>query len=200
MVASEPTAKKTIIFADLPWDTAQIQNAIARRIVEDGYEYPTDAVSGGVIPLWEDLVKGDINVTMEIWLPNRQEVWEPAVTKGEVIPLGKSLDDNWQSAYVVPTYVVEQNPGLKTVQDLRDYIDLFPQEGGKAVLVSCLAAWNCLRINESQLAAYGLDDIITLQDPGSQASLFASLEVAYAKGEPWLGYLWGPPSPLRRWT
>ena len=147
--------------------------------------------------MWEDLVKGDIDVTMEIWLPNRQEVWEPAVTKGEVIPLGKSLDDNWQSAYVVPTYVVEQNPGLKTVQDLRDYIDLFPQEGGKAVLVSCLAAWNCSRINESQLAAYGLDDIITLQDPGSQASLFASLEVAYAKGEPWLGYLWGPTHPAR---
>ena len=195
LVASEPTAKKTTIFADLPWDTAQIQNAIARRIVEDGYEYPTDAVSGGILPLWEDLVKGDIDVTMEIWLPNRQEVWEPAVTKGEVIPLGKSLDDNWQSAYVVPTYVVEQNPGLKTVQDLRDYIDLFPQEGGKAVLVSCLAAWNCSRINESQLAAYGLDDIITLQDPGSQASLFASLEVAYAKGEPWLGYLWGPTQP-----
>ena len=50
LVASEPTAKKTIIFADLPWDTAQIQNAIARRIAEDGYEYPTDAVSGGAYP------------------------------------------------------------------------------------------------------------------------------------------------------
>ena len=188
-------AKATIVFADLDWDSAQIQNAIARRIVEDGFGYPTDAIFGGTIPLWQGLVGGDIDVTMEIWLPNQKDVWQPAMAKGEVIPVGKSLDDNWQSAYVVPTYVVEQNPGLKTVQDLRDHIDIFPQDGGKAVLVNCVAAWACSGVNESQLAAYGLDDIIMLQDPGSQASLFASLEGAYAKGEPWLGYLWGPTQP-----
>ena len=193
-------AKATIVFADLDWDSAQIQNAIARRIVEDGFGYPTDAIFGGTIPLWQGLVGGDIDVTMEIWLPNQKDVWQPAMAKGEVIPVGKSLDDNWQSAYVVPTYVVEQNPGLKTVQDLRDHIDIFPQDGGKAVLVNCVAAWACSGVNESQLAAYGLDDIIMLQDPGSQASLFASLEGAYAKGEPWLGYLWGPRSQPRSWT
>ena len=189
------TAKETIVFADLDWDSAQIQNAIARRIVEDGYGYPTDAIFGGTIPLWQGLVGGDIDVTMEIWLPNQKDVWQPAMAKGEVIPVGKSLDDNWQSAFVVPTYVVEQNPGLKSVQDLRDHVDIFPQDGGKAVLVSCLAAWACSGVNEGQVKAYGLDDIITLQDPGSQASLFASLEGAYAKGEPWLGYLWGPTQP-----
>ena len=43
------------------------------------------------------------------------------------------------------------------------------REGGKAVLVNCIAAWRCSGVNESQLKAYGLDDIITLQDPGSQA-------------------------------
>ena len=188
-------AKATITFADLDWDSAQIQNAIARRIVEDGYGYPTDAIFGGTIPLWQGLVGGDIDVTMEIWLPNQKDVWEPAMAKGQVIPVGKSLDDNWQSAFVVPAYVVEQNPGLKTVQDLRDHIGVFPQDGGKAVLVSCLAAWACSGVNESQVEAYGLDDVITLQDPGSQASLFASLEGAYAKGEPWLGYLWGPTQP-----
>ena len=188
-------AKATIVFADGNWDSSQIQTAIARRIVEDGFEYPTEAIFGGTVPLWQGMIKGDIHVTMEIWLPNQKDVWEPAMAMGEVIPVGKSLDDNWQSAYVVPTYVVEQNPGLKTVQDLRDHADIFPQEGGKAVLVTCLANWACSAVNESQLKAYGLDDIITLQDPGSQASLFASLEGAYAKGEPWLGYLWGPTQP-----
>ena len=194
-VAPEPTAKETIVFADLNWDTAQIQNAIARRKVEDGFGYPTEAVFGGAGPLWQGLVTGDIDVAMEIWLPNLRELWEPAVATGEVIELGKSLDDNWQSAFVVPTYVVEQNPGLKTVQDLRDHIDIFPKERGQAVLMNCLAVWRCSGINDSQVKAYGLDDIITLQDPGSAAGLFASLEGAYAKGEPWLGYLWGPTLP-----
>jgi glycine betaine/proline transport system substrate-binding protein len=188
-------AKETIVFADLNWDSAQMQNAIARRIVEEGYEYPTDAIFGGTIPLWQGLVKGDIDVTMEIWLPNQNDVWEPAMAQGEVIPVGKSLDDNWQSAYVVPTYVVEQNPDLVTVQDLRDHTDIFPQEGGKAVLITCVSTWSCSAVNEDQLAAYGLDDIITLQDPGSQAALFASLYGAYESEEPWLGYMWGPTQP-----
>ena len=188
-------AKETIIFADLDWDSAQIQNAIARRIIEDGFGYPTEAIFGGTVPLQAGLLKGDIHVTMEIWLPNQQAFWDKALAGGDIIPVGKSLDDNWQSAYVVPTYVVEQNPGLVTVQDLREHADIFPQEGGKIVLPQCLSAWACSEVNEAQLIAYGLDDIITLQDPGSQASLFASLEGAYAKGEAWVGYMWGPTKP-----
>ena len=187
--------KETIVFADLDWDSAQMQNAIARRIIEEGYGYPTDAIFGGTIPLQAGMLAGDIDVTMEIWLPNQQEFWENALKTGDIIPVGKSLDDNWQSAFVVPTYLVEQNPGLQTVQDIRDHLDLFPQEGGKAILVNCLSAWRCAKVNDGQVNAYGLDDIITLQDPGSQASLFASLYSAYEQGEGWLGYLWGPTQP-----
>ena len=50
-------------------------------------------------------------MTMEICLPNQQAAWDKALKDGAIIPVGKSLDDNWQSAFVVPTYVVEQNPG-----------------------------------------------------------------------------------------
>ena len=188
-------AKAKIVFADLDWDSAQIQNAIARRIITDGFGYPTEAIFGGTVPLQAGLLKGDIDVTMEIWLPNQQAFWDKALAGGDIIPVGKSLDDNWQSAYVVPTYVVEQNPGLKAVKDIRDHKDIFPQEGGKILLPQCLSAWACSEVNEAQLKAYGLDDIITLQDPGSQASLFASLEGAYKKGDPWLGYMWGPTKP-----
>jgi glycine betaine/proline transport system substrate-binding protein len=188
-------AKETIVFAGLNWPSAQLQNAIARRIIEAGYGYPTDAIEGGTIPLQAGLLGGDIDVTMEVWLPNQQEFWGNALAEGAVIPVGKSLDDNWQSAFVVPTYLVEQNPGLQTVQDIRDHLDQFPQEGGKAVLWNCISTWACSGVNESQVAAYGLDDVITLQDPGSSASLFASLYAAYEKGEAWLGYLWGPTQP-----
>ena len=193
--AALQTPKEAIVFGDLDWDSAQIQAAIARFIVEHGYGYPTEAIFGGSTPLWAGLLKGDVDVLMEWWLPNGQEVWDKALSKGEVIPVGKSLDDNWQSAFVVPTYVAEQNPDLKTVQDIRDHTDLFPTEGGQIVLWNCLAAWKCSGVNEAQVKAYGLDDIIVLKDPGSQASLFASLQGAYSKGEPWLGYLWGPTQP-----
>ena len=135
--------KETIVFAGLNWPSAHLQNAIARRIIEDGYEYPTEAIEGGTIPLQIGLLNGDIQVNMEVWLPNQQDFWDNALASGEVIPVGKSLDDNWQSAFVIPTYVVEQNPDLQTVQDIRDHLDLFPQEGGKAVLVNCISSWAC---------------------------------------------------------
>jgi glycine betaine/proline transport system substrate-binding protein len=187
--------KEVIVFADLNWDSAQIQNAIARYIVENGYGYPTDAKFGGTIPLWQGLLGGDVDVYMEAWLPNIQDLWDAALADGSIIPVGKSLDDNWQSAFVVPTYLVEQNPTLVTVQDLEAHKDLFEQEGGKIVHWTCLSNWGCSKVNAGQVEAYGLGDLLEIKDPGSQAGLFASLEGAYTKGEAWLGYLWGPSKP-----
>ena len=68
--------KGTIVFADLNWDSAQIQSAIAQYIVKRA----TDtlwALFGGTIPLFQGLLGGDIDVTLEIWLPNQNNVWLP---------------------------------------------------------------------------------------------------------------------------
>jgi glycine betaine/proline transport system substrate-binding protein len=186
--------KDTIVFSDLNWDSAQIQNRIAMYIVKNGYGYPVDVVFAGTVPLQTGLLNGDTHITMEIWLPNQQAWWDNVTKTGQVIPVGKSLDDNWQSAFVVPTYVVKQNPELKSVSDIPNHVDLFttPESGGKARLVNCISSWSCSKLNEGQVEAYGLSDYIDLVDPGSATALFADLEGAYEKGENWLGYLWGP--------
>ncbi len=194
LVTPIPRPKKTIVFSDLSWESAQLQNRIAMYVVEKGYGYPVDTIFGDTISLFDGLIKGDTHVTMEIWLPNQQEAWDKAVAEGSVISVGRSLDDNWQSAFVIPTYVAEQNPGLESVQDLIKFKDLFKtaDSGGKARLVTCIPGWECEKVNEAKLKAYGLEDTVELVNPGSSASLFASLQGAYDKGEPWLGYMWGP--------
>ena len=186
--------REPIVFADLNWDSAQIQNAISRFIIEHGFGYPTDAIFGGPIPLWKSIFEGNIHVLMEALLPNYQSEWEKGLEEGSIIPLGKSLDDNWQSGFVIPTYVAEANPGLKSVSDLPDYREIFATgaSGGRAVLVTCLVVWECSKINNDQVRAYGLEEVIELKYPASQGALFASLENAYENREPWLGYLWGP--------
>ena len=190
MMEEEP--KETIVFADLNWGTAQIQSAIAQYIVHHGYGYPVAGKFGGTIPLFQDLLRGDIQVTMEIWLPNQNDVWLPALDAGQVIPVGNSLDEQWQSAFVIPTYVAEANPGLVTVQDLRDHLDVFPdKEDGKVILWTCPGDWACGRVNAEQVEAYGLDDILLLK-AAQGGALGASLRGAYEKNEPWLGYYWGP--------
>jgi glycine betaine/proline transport system substrate-binding protein len=200
--------RQSIIFANLNWDSARLQNAIARFIIEHGYKYPTDSIptqdnTGNAKDLWKGLIRGTIHVTMEVWLPDQQDAWDKAMADATVIPLGKSLDDQWQSAFVVPTYVIEGDltrgikpraPGLKKVEDLRTYKEVFttPLSQGKAILLNCPAIWVCAQITRAQVKAYGLDDVIEIQDPGSADGLFSALGDAYEKGEPWLGYMWGP--------
>ena len=194
VLAPTPGPKPTLVFAGLDWTSAMVQNGVARYIVENGYGFPTDQIEGSTVPLFQGLIKHDIDITMEIWLPNQIEIWNKATKLGEVVGVGKSLEDNWQSTFVVPTYMVEENPGLKSVSDIPEFKELWVEadSGGKAVLIGCISGWSCLRVNEEQLIAYGLEDVVELRDPGTQAGLFASLEGAYKKGDPWLGYLWGP--------
>ena len=88
-VTPTPDPKETIIFSDLNWTSAQLQNRIAQYIVEKGYSYPTDVVFGATLPLLNGLRAGDTHVTMEIWLPNQEEAWVEAQAEGQVVSVGE---------------------------------------------------------------------------------------------------------------
>lgn len=186
--------KGQIIFSDLNWTSAEIQNRIAAYIVEKGYGYPTDLQSGDTVSLWQALVNGDTHVTMEIW-PAQAE-WLEDVEPGTLVDLGTSLDQAWE-AWVVPQYVKDENPGLVSVSDIPEYADLFvtAESRGKARFVDCVPGWACEQVNSAKIDAYGLRDVLEIQNPGSGAGLFADLEGAYARGDAWLGYIWAPTPP-----
>ena len=188
-------SKPTIVFSDLNWQSARTQNRIAMFIVEHGYGYPVDLISGETQVLWDNLLDGDSLVTMEVWLPNQQEAWDEAIINGAVIPLGKSLDANWQG-FVVPTYLTHQRQ-LTDLSDIGDQIDLFTAPGAygrdrKAVLVTCPVGAECHEINQAKIKAYKMEDEVELVVPSSLFALQDSLERAYSEKKPWLGYMWGP--------
>ena len=189
--------KSTITFATLNWSSAEIQSAIGQYIVEHGYGYPVDEKAGATIPLFQGLLGGDIDVTLEIWLPNQNPTWLPALDAGDVIPVGNSLDEQWQSAFVIPTYLADEYPDLRSLEDLRNFVDqdVFEKEDGKIILWTCPGSWGCSGTNERQIAAYGLEDVITLKPAEGAGPLFASLQGAYDKQESWLGYMWAPSVP-----
>ena len=191
--------RETIIFSDLNWTSAQVQNRIAQYIVEKGYGYPTDVVFGSTLPLFNGLRAGDTHVTMEIWLPNQDEAWMEAQAEGQVVSVGESLGKDWQSAFVIPAYLQDEYPDLDSVDDLKEdqYKMLFAsaETGGKARLVSCVIGWACEGVNAKQIAGYGLDDHVHVINPGDGAASNADLYGAYEKMEPWLGYQWGTNDP-----
>ena len=198
-VAPPPGPKGTIIFGDLNWSSALVQNRIAQYLVEKGYGYPTEVKLGATLPLFQGLKRGDTHVTMEIWLPNQDEAWEEARGEGAVLSVGKSLGSDWQSAFVIPAYLQEQYPDLDSVEDLKEqqYKDLFKtaETGDKARLVSCVIGWACEEVNAKQIEGYGLDDHVHIVNPGDGSALNADINGAYEREEPWLGYQWGTNDP-----
>ena len=195
----EEVPKETIIFSDLNWTSAQVQNRIAQYIVENGYGYPTDTILGGTLPNFQGLLAGDIHVTLEVWLPNQSIGWSKAVEQGEVVSVGVGGLVDWQSYFVVPKYIADANPDLKTVQDLKkpEYQKLFATADSrdKARLVGCVIGWSCETVGIAQIEAYGLTDFLEVINPGSQEAMFADINGAYGKNEPWLGYMWGTGDP-----
>ena len=192
--------KREIVFGGLNWDSALVQNGVARYIVEHGYGYPTSQIEGSTLPLFQGLRKGDVDLTMEIWLPNQDTAWNEAVKAGEVIPVGKSLEDNWQSSFLIPQYMQDANPELDSIEDLKEdkFKSLFEQEAGKVVLLGCIAGWGCRTMQEGdetgpgQIVGMGLEDHVVLRDPGTAGALAAAIEAAFAKEDPILFYYWGP--------
>ena len=189
----------TVVFSDLNWQSAQLQNHIARYIVENGYGYPTNAVSSPTLQALQALRDGDSHVMMEIWLPQLGLAWEEALESGEVLSPGASLGKDWQSGFVIPAYLQAQHPGLDSVEDLKEqrYKDLFKtaETGEKALLVSCVFGWACEMTNAEQVEGYGLADHVHIVNPSNGTDLDASLNDAYERQEPWLGFQWGTSGP-----
>ena len=55
-------AKEKITFADAGWTSMQFHNEVARTIVEKGYGYQTDVVTGSISVLFLGLKRGDVDV------------------------------------------------------------------------------------------------------------------------------------------
>lgn len=190
-----------ITFADLDWVSPVIHSRVAQYILENGYGYETDAVYGTTQPLFQGMVKGDIQVTMEIW-PEQLPPFQPAVDDGSIVDLGENFTGAVQGLWV-PTYMIEGDPergiepitpDLKSIEDLPQYKDVFadPEDPDKGLILNGIPGWDATKINEAKLQAYGLDESYNSLLPGSSAALMTSLTAAYEQGEPWLGYLWQP--------
>ena len=186
--AVTPTPTITIAFGDLNWSSVMLQNRIAQYIAEMGYGYSTSVESGTAGPLFQALRAGNIDVLMEVWLPNQEEDWEEALAEGAVSSPGRSLGTDWQSAFVIPKYLQEQYPDLDSVEDLKEeqYRSLFATDetDGKARLVSCVIGWQCEGVNAKQIEGYGLSEHVHIMNPASWDAHFADLTEAYENGEP----------------
>lgn len=190
-----------VVFGDAGWDSMKFHNAVAMYIAETAYDMNTKETSGSTAVTYGALKTGDIQVYMETWTDSIA-TYEEDVAKGFVAELGINYDDNIQGLYV-PRYVIEGDadrgieaaaPGLRTVEDLKNYSDIFtdPDDSSKGRIYGAISGWAVDGIMRKKVEFYGLDAFYNYMDPGSDAALAAAIAGAYEKGEPIVAYYWEP--------
>lgn len=196
-----PQKGATLRFADAGWDSIRFHNAVAMFILQHGMGYKGEEVNGTTPLTYQALKNGDIDIYIETWSDNLP-TYKDDVAKGNVLELSVNFDDNEQGLYV-PRYVIEGDPsrnipakapGLKTVEDLKKYKDVFadPESPGKGRIYGAIPGWAVDVILHKKFISYGLDKDFTYFQPGSDSALAAVFTSAYAKGEAVVGYYWSP--------
>ncbi|MFW5693797.1 MAG: ABC transporter substrate-binding protein [Alkalispirochaeta sp.] len=200
---------QTIVFADNNYESIQVHNRIAAFILEHGYGgFSADYIPGDTIPLINGLAAGDIDVYMESWHENFQDVYDELTASGEIVNVGPNMPPAPQGWYV-PRYVVEGDadrgidavaPDLSSVSDLPDHWELFrdPENPDRGRIIVGPPGWKATELSQEIMEENGLYETYTDVLPGSGTALVASMTSAYERGNPWVGYHWEPTAIIGR--
>ena len=187
------------------WSSIELNTRVPAYIIQHGYGYPVEYIPGTTTTMIATFPIGEMEVNMEIWRANILDWYNEQTESGTIIDLagtgdnvangarGQILEQSAQGFYV-PQYVVDENPGLQSVSDLPDYVELFedPEDPGKGVIINCIIGWQCQKLNRAKWHAYGLYDTFNVAEPDSAGALDAAITGAYTAGEPVLAYYWEP--------
>jgi ABC-type proline/glycine betaine transport system substrate-binding protein len=190
--AGGTTEKTTISFADVGWDSIKLNNALAGLVAEKVFGYTWQETPGSTPISHEALIKGEIDVQMEEWTDNLP-TYAADLAAGKFTELGVNFDDNYQGLYI-PRYVADEYPDLKTVKDLANYAELFPdpEDASRGIIYGGITGWEITTIMEKKVKLYGLDAQYNYFESGSDAILSASMTSAWDKKEPIVAYYWEP--------
>ncbi|MCG8565989.1 MAG: hypothetical protein MI747_13005 [Desulfobacterales bacterium] len=173
-------------------DIQKLTNAIAGIIIEKGYGYKVEKVESTIKEVHGRLIRGDIDITLEMWKANNLVWYDNARNQGRIVDLG-SIYSQGRQYWIIPRWYAEEK-GVKTVFDMKahwqDFMD--PEDPSKGLFFNCIYGWACRDINRVKLAAYGLDRYFNTVSPTSPKALKSIYESARARRLPVFGYYWEP--------
>lgn len=173
------SAKQTIQIGTNNWvENIAVSNMWKVLLAERGYNTELVAVEKAV--LYEGLSSGDLDLGIEIWLPETDkfyyEQYEDQLELGEVWYEGTEL------ALVVPTYM----ENINSIEDLNEHAEKFD-----STIVGIEPGASLMMLTEDVMEAYHLK--FKLQ-PSSEAAMLTELQTKMRNEEPVVVTLWKPHS------
>lgn len=192
-VSASAACDAPIKFGALTWESGQFISGVLKYIAEDGYDCTVEEVPGAGPALETALSQNDIQVIGEQWV-GRSPIMEKAIEENKVAVIGDTLKGGATQGWYVPKYVLDENPGLRSYQDLPKYAELFkdPENPGKSRFMNCPSGWACEVFNTRLLKNTGLDKVFNNAHPGTGAALDAEISSAFEQHKPLLFYYWQP--------
>lgn len=193
---------QSIVLAGGEWDSIMFHNGIVKKILEEGYGYEADILTGSTAAVLQGVRQGEIDIFMEVWTGTMKEVYEAGTEAGDLVTVGTNFSSE-ANGFHVPTYVIEGDPergiepiapDLRTVEDLKNYAHIFedPEDPDKGRFYNGPSSWAVKEIMDEKFEGYGLGEMYNNFTSGSEAAMNASIADAYEKGEAWLGYAYSP--------
>lgn len=190
--------QKTIRLHDDQIEMQRVTNAITAFIIEEGYGHKIKFVEATIKEARPLLLRGDIDITLEMWVENNL-LWHSQATQDELITdLGEMYSGGKQYWIVSKWYAEKHN--ITTVFDMKDHWQDFldPDDPSKGLFFNCIYGWTCRDINRVKLQAYDLDKYYNTVSPLSPKSLKSIYENAQTRKFPVFGYYWEPNSVMKK--
>jgi len=182
--------------AEWNWASGELMANVDKVILEAGYGCSVELVPGATTTTFASMnEKGQPDVAGELWINAVREPLNKALDAGSLISANASPITELGEGWWIPPATAAAHPELKTVLDVLERPDLFPdkEDPSKGAFIGCPAGWGCQLANANLFRAFDMEAKgWKLVDPGSAAGLDGSMTKAVERGDNWFGYYWSP--------
>lgn len=192
-----------VTISSMNWQSAEVLASLDKFILDNGYGCNAEIIVGDTVPTITSMVeRGEPDIAPEGWIDLLPEVVQRGLDEGKLVGAAVALSDGAVQGWWIPKYIADANPDMKTIDDVLEHPDLFPdpEDPGKGAVFNGPQGWGGTLVTTQFFKAYdAADKGFNLVDTGSAAGLDGSIAKAYEREEGWVGYYWAPTALLGKY-
>jgi len=180
----------TVSIAVNPWTGSAVNANVAKLLLEQQLGYTVELTEIDEFAQFPAMSADELDATLEVWPSGHQKDIARYIDGDGSVVSGGELGVVGKIGWYVPTYVVDANPEVATLEGLNDNAALFAttETGDKGQMLDGDPSF--VSFDKQIVDSLGLNFEVVVA--GSEAALLAELDQALANEEPLLFYWYTP--------